>query len=304
MAGGRLGGAKSEYGTIATGPTIRVLRPGDGRCARGRWQDASSLRRKSLRRGHRGDRFARQTLCRHGKLAIRGVKPPPLQVTDDGTYTYQYDAEGNRIQQTDLATGAYTTYAYDFLQQLTTATSYTAAGVATQTVTYAYDAQGRRISETVAVAGGATTTTKFVYDGENIVATLDGTNALTNRYVDGPAVDQVFADEQFSPTSAGEMPSAPARRFGPWWTTRGRTATWWSIMRRRGKRRSSITSPTTASATSRAKRIPRSTTCSATPVSCKTSRRDWTKASRANTTPSTASGPNKTRSASRADKQI
>ncbi len=87
-------------------------------------------------------------------------------------------------------------------------TSYTSAGVVTQTVTYAYDAVGRQVSETVAVAGGATTETKFIYDGQAIVATLDGTNALTNRYLDGPMVDQVFADEQFDPTEAGELPTA------------------------------------------------------------------------------------------------
>ncbi len=126
----------------------------------------------------------------------------------DGTYDYQYDADGNRIEQTNIATGAYTTYAYDYRNELTSVTSYTSAGVVTQTVTYAYDAVGRQVSETVAVAGGATTETKFVYDGQAIVATLDGTNALTNRYLDGPMVDQVFADEQFDPTDAGELPTA------------------------------------------------------------------------------------------------
>ncbi len=126
----------------------------------------------------------------------------------DGTYNYEYDADGNRIEQTDIATGAYTTYAYDYRNELTAVTSYTSAGVVTQTVTYTYDALGRQVSETVAVAGGATTETKFVYDGQAIVATLDGTNALTNRYLDGPMVDQVFADEQFDPTEAGELPTA------------------------------------------------------------------------------------------------
>ncbi len=91
---------------------------------------------------------------------------------------------------------------------MTSVTSYTSAGVVTQTVTYTYDALGRQVSETIAVAGGATTTTKFIYDGQAIVATLDGTNALTNRYLDGPMVDQVFADEQFDSTEAGELPTA------------------------------------------------------------------------------------------------
>jgi RHS repeat-associated protein len=135
-------------------------------------------------------------------------------LTSDGTYNYQYDADGNRTKETDIATGVYTTYAYDDRNRLTAVTSYNSAGAVTQTVDYTYDAFDRQISETV-TSSGVTTTAKFVYDGQNIVATLDGTNALTNRYLDGPAVDQVFADEQFAPTTAGEMPTSAGTVIWP-----------------------------------------------------------------------------------------
>ena len=74
-------------------------------------------------------------------------------LVSDGTYNYQYDAEGNRIEKTNISTGAYTTYTYDYRQELTGATSYTSAGTVTQTVAYAYDAEGRQISESVTVGG-------------------------------------------------------------------------------------------------------------------------------------------------------
>ena len=66
-------------------------------------------------------------------------------VVSDGTYNYQYDAEGNRIEKTNISTGAYTVYTYDYRQELTGATSSTNAGAVTQTVAYSYDAEGRQI---------------------------------------------------------------------------------------------------------------------------------------------------------------
>ncbi len=47
----------------------------------------------------------------------------------------------------------------------------------------------------------------FVYDGTNMVLAFNGSQELTDRYLSGPAVDQVLADECFaSPTS--QLPSA------------------------------------------------------------------------------------------------
>jgi hypothetical protein len=81
-------------------------------------------------------------------------------------------------------------------------------------VTYAYDAFNRWIGETL-MAGGTTTQTSHVYDGNQIVMQFDNSSApasgegagvglpftasnLSHRYLWGPAVDQLLADEQVS----------------------------------------------------------------------------------------------------------
>jgi hypothetical protein len=54
----------------------------------------------------------------------------------------------------------------------------------------------------------AAVTDRFVYDSQDIVWQFDGTGAMTHRYLHGPMVDQVLADERFTPSSAGQMPSS------------------------------------------------------------------------------------------------
>ena len=44
----------------------------------------------------------------------------------------------------------------------------------------------------------------FVYDGTNMVLAFNGSQQLTDRYLSGPAVDQVLADEHFVAGSSGE----------------------------------------------------------------------------------------------------
>ena len=43
------------------------------------------------------------------------------QILSDGTNTFAYDAEGNLIRRTDIATGDFTEYAYDHRNRLTAA---------------------------------------------------------------------------------------------------------------------------------------------------------------------------------------
>src|ERR1035441_7262773 len=85
---------------------------------------------------------------------------------------------------------------------------------------YTYDAFNRWIGETVTTYSGQTSTTtqtRFVYDGNQIVMQFDGagTGALTaanlsHRYLWGPAVDQLLADEQLPAASGGtDNPSTP-----------------------------------------------------------------------------------------------
>ena len=89
----------------------------------------------------------------------------------------------------------------------------------TQTVTYTYNVWNRLVGETVSVPGQAAQNTVFVYDGQNVVLQFDQTSPLplgegqgegltasdfSHRYLWGPAVDQLLADEQLSPLPPGE----------------------------------------------------------------------------------------------------
>jgi len=140
---------------------------------------------------------------------------PNNELLCDGTYHYQYDAEGNRVARwvqspgnagkTAPASGDtyITLYTWDNRDRLTSVTQYaTYGGSATQTVAYIYDALNRCVGETI-TAGGTTTQSRYTYDGNQIVLEFDGTGtsslsagSLGHRYLWGPAVDQLLADEQ------------------------------------------------------------------------------------------------------------
>ena len=126
--------------------------------------------------------------------------------TSDGSYTYAYDAEGNLITRTRIAGGALREFSWDHRNRLTRVTDRpSAVGAPTQVVEYSHDAMNRRIASKVdktpddAVDG---TVTFFVYDGSDVFADLtdpDGSgpapSAVAMRYLHGPSVDQVLAQE-------------------------------------------------------------------------------------------------------------
>jgi RHS repeat-associated protein len=155
----------------------------------------------------------------------------------DGTYTYTYDAEGNRTAKfidtnadgvLDSGDTSVTIYGWDNRNRLVSVTSYAAYGDApTQAVTYSYDAENRWIGETVINGDGSVHTTAFGYDpgagggggagtGQIVLqfdkdvpsatgsASALTVNDLSHRYLWGPAVDQILADEQVSPLPRGE----------------------------------------------------------------------------------------------------
>ena len=144
---------------------------------------------------------------------------PNNELLYDGTYTYSYDGEGNMTArwvasttsplETQPGTGDtdITRYAWDNRNRLTSVTNYATYGAApSQTVTYIYDALNRCIGETVTKSSGSSTSTqqtRYIYDGNKIVLQFDHAGAgtavasdLSHRYLWGPAVDQLMADEQ------------------------------------------------------------------------------------------------------------
>ena len=150
---------------------------------------------------------------------------PDNELIFDGTYNDTYDADGNLVKQQDSTTKI--TYTYDNRNRLTSVTTYawqSNSWVQTQQVTYTYDMFNNLIGRTV--TGTGATKQEYVFDGTNIVLAFDGNDNLTDRYLWGPAVDQVLADEHFSLTGQYHSPRRRAQPTGCWRITRTPCATW------------------------------------------------------------------------------
>lgn len=94
--------------------------------------------------------------------------------------SYTYDTNGNQTTATD-ANGVWT-YTWDYENRLKQAVR--SGGGAT--ASYAYDALGRRVQVTSSANG----TTKFVYDGADVVRDLDGSGNTVTEYLNSLGVDE------------------------------------------------------------------------------------------------------------------
>ena len=136
------------------------------------------------------------------------------RLLSDGTYHYEYDAEGNRTRRIGIATGEVTEYTWDHRNRLVrVSTRTTDNGPLTTDTFYVYDTYNRWIARSHDPGGdGAHSSgtalravdldTHVVYDGNQIILQSDATGTLTNRYLWGPAVDQILADEQVTDPAA------------------------------------------------------------------------------------------------------
>jgi RHS repeat-associated protein len=118
------------------------------------------------------------------------------RLSTDGIWTYTYDNEGNLIQKTKGSGGSLVTwkYAYDNLNKLVSAVEITGGTTTAVQATYIYDIFGNRIEEDKYLSSsGLTTITRHAYDGQNVWADLDHTNAMIARYVYGDGVDEMWA---------------------------------------------------------------------------------------------------------------
>jgi RHS repeat-associated protein len=103
---------------------------------------------------------------------------------------------GNRSAKTDTASSNVTTYAYDYRQRLTGVTIKTSGGTVNYQATYTYDTLNRRIGTNVDADGAganAPVQSWTVYDGQDTYADFNGSGTLQARYLNGPAVDELFA---------------------------------------------------------------------------------------------------------------
>ena len=125
------------------------------------------------------------------------------RMTSDGTYDYTYDDEGNRITRTKISDDSMTEYSWDHRNRLTKVVERAtgSGGAITKQTDYKYDVFNRRISKSYdadGAGGGSAAVSRYVYDGHNIVLQFDGSNTLTHRYLHGPSIDQILADENSS----------------------------------------------------------------------------------------------------------
>ncbi len=118
------------------------------------------------------------------------------ELTSDGTYNYSYDADGNLIQQTDIATGDTINYTWDYRNRLTEVTYEDADGATTETIQYTYNALNQRISQTVTNGSGDLTLQEnYIYDTNgNLLMVLDGSGNVTHTFLNGPN-GQALADD-------------------------------------------------------------------------------------------------------------
>jgi RHS repeat-associated protein len=127
---------------------------------------------------------------------------PFNRLTAANSNNYGYDTNGSLTSKSD-ASGSWT-YTWDYENRLLQASK--SGGVI---VTYAYDALGRRVQRTSSSSG----TTKFVYDGADVVRDLDASGATTADYLNGPG-----NDNKLRQTAGGTTSYFVPDRLG---TTRG-----------------------------------------------------------------------------------
>ena len=103
------------------------------------------------------------------------------QYTQVGANNLTYDLNGNL---TSIATN---TYSYDSENRLISYTLSPAGGEGQGEGACTYDPFGRRTSKTV---NGVTT--KFLYDGDQIIAEYDSSDTMTAKYVYGAGIDEMI----------------------------------------------------------------------------------------------------------------
>ena len=90
-----------------------------------------------------------------------------------------HDLNGNLTSRTEKVSSATITYAYNPEQRLSEVITPKAK------IEYKYDPLGRRTEKSV---NGSPL--RYVYDNEDIIAILDGNNALTAAFTHGPGIDE------------------------------------------------------------------------------------------------------------------
>ena len=133
------------------------------------------------------------------RLSSLGVSPytynssNELTATPSGNYTY--DSNGNEKSKPDG-----TTYTWDLENRLTQVTLPGSGG----TVTFRYDPFGRRVQKSF-TQGSTTTTTNYLYDGANVLETVDQNGNVLARYAGTLSIDEPLQELVSGTTSYYEQ---------------------------------------------------------------------------------------------------
>jgi YD repeat-containing protein len=122
-------------------------------------------------RAQSNDLYEQTVAATNRAYAVNGLNQY-TQISGDGAATLSHDANGN------LTSDGASSFVYDAENRLVRASGATSA-------TLAYDPLGRLWQ----VSGGSGTT-RFVYDGDRLVAEYNASGAILHRYVHGPGVDE------------------------------------------------------------------------------------------------------------------
>lgn len=142
------------------------------------------------------------------------------RTTSDGTYTYTYDDEGNRLTRTKISDSSKEEYTWDFRNRLTGVTYKNSSGTVLKTVAYAYDVYNQLVRRTYDADGpgsGAAVDRFFSNLDGQVQLQFEGAAAstLSHRYLWGPQGDQLLADENVTSLStAGNILWALSDRVG------------------------------------------------------------------------------------------
>lgn len=125
------------------------------------------------------------------------------RLLSDGTYDYEYDDEGNPTLRTEIATGDYREFQWNHRNRLVAVDDFAVDGTPTQSVKFGYDFRNRRMVKSVDLTptdAVGPAVTHFVNDRNIVILDLvdpDGVGAavMDQRYLHGPRVDQVLAQE-------------------------------------------------------------------------------------------------------------
>lgn len=122
------------------------------------------------------------------------------QISEDPTYIYTYDTEGNQLTKTSKAIDGHTwTNSWDTRNRLTSVVETDDEDHVVATSTYTYDIYDRRIAVEVdpdGAGGGASQKLWTAWDNGNVWADLTGDEVsaeVVTNYLTGTALDQLFA---------------------------------------------------------------------------------------------------------------